>query len=68
MNQIHSLEKKRTEAERELHQLRPLTQKLAQLESDVEEVIKKKGQADLSVNRLTLEKRDLENDLVSKET
>ena len=66
MNEIHALDKKRAEVERELFQLRPLKSKLDDMETEVVEIIKKKGKSDTEINRLTILNRDLENDLIAK--
>lgn len=52
LNDLHTLERKRTELEKELYELRPLKQKLQDIEFQVEEVLQKKTKSDSEINRL----------------
>lgn len=52
LNDLHTLERKRTELEKELYELRPLKQKLQDIEFQVEEVLQKKSKSDSEINRL----------------
>jgi chromosome segregation ATPase len=52
LNDLHVIERKRTELEKELYELRPLKTKLHDFESQLEEILSKKTKCDSEINRL----------------
>ena len=66
MAELHASERRRAELEKECIELRPLKQRLSDIEEQVREVLDKKTKSDGEVTKLKLQIRDLENDVQSK--
>ena len=67
MNELHSVEKKRTDLERKLIEANSYRDKLAGLEQQVEEVVRKKSKSDQEAMKYKTQVHDLEADLASKQ-
>ena len=67
MNELHSVEKKRTDLERKLIDANSYRDKLAGLEQQVEEVVRKKSKSDQEAMKYKTQVHDLEADLASKQ-
>ena len=67
MNELHSVEKKRTDLERKLIESNSYRDKLDGLEKHVEEVVRKKSKSDQEAMKYKTQVHDLESDLASKQ-